>query len=119
LEKEVAEKSILSNTDEKLENVGVERINMLRSQKAIIEKANSESLGLNDEIWNFITTNQIAEVFPYLLKKLQDTIKNEQTNVGSTDKFYKLFVDYLNALPEENKRSLLYNGISEQSEPIA
>src|SRR4051794_2790016 len=49
IEKEVAENAILPNTDEKLENVGVDRINVLRSKKAIIEKTNSGSLTLNDD----------------------------------------------------------------------
>jgi uncharacterized protein YbjQ (UPF0145 family) len=55
IEREVAEKANLSSSDEKFENVGVDRINILRSKKTIIEKANSGSLELNDEIWNFIT----------------------------------------------------------------
>ena len=119
LEKEVVEKAILLDTDEKLENVGVERINVLRSKKAIIEKADSYKLILNDDIWNFITTNQVDEVFPFLMKKFQDTITNEQYNPGTTDKFFKLLIGYIDALPEQKKLSLLYNGISEQPEQIS
>ncbi len=65
LEKEGGEKEVLPKSDEKLENVAVDRINVLRSKKAIIEKANSGSLTLNDDIWNFITTNQVGEVVSF------------------------------------------------------
>jgi uncharacterized protein YbjQ (UPF0145 family) len=119
LEKEVAEKAILPQSDEKLENVGVDRINVLRSKKAIIEKANSGSLTLNDDVWNFITTNQVDEVFPYLLKKFSEPLSYEQTSPEASEKFYKLLLGYVDALPEQKKLDLLYNGINEQNELIA
>jgi uncharacterized protein YbjQ (UPF0145 family) len=119
LEKEVGEKTILPKSDEKLENVGVDRINILRRKKAIVEKANSESLTLNDDIWNFITANQVDEVFPFLLKKFSEVIAYEQTSPETSEKFYKLLISYVDALPEPKKLDLLYNGINEQNEQIA
>jgi len=119
LEKELTEKSILSNTDEKFENVGVERINVLRSKIEILEKAEANNLQLYDDTWNFITSNQVDEVFPYLMRKFQDTITNEQYNLGTTEKFFKMLVGYIDALPEQKKLTLLYNGIREQPEQIS
>lgn len=118
IEKEMVDK-VLPKSDEKLENVGVDRINVLRSKKAIIEKAYSGNLTLNDNIWNFITTNQVDEVFPFLLKKFQDIIINEQVNPGTTEKYYKLLIGYIDALPEDKKNSLLYSGVAEQNQQIA
>jgi uncharacterized protein YbjQ (UPF0145 family) len=119
IEKEVAEKAIISKSDEKLENVGVDRINMLRSKRAIIEKAKSESLELNDDTWSFIITNQVDEVFPFLMKKLSGAILYDQTNPGATEKFCKQLVEYIDGLPEINKLDLLYNGIkNEQNEQV-
>lgn len=118
LEKEVGEKN-LPKSDEKLENVDVDRINVLRNKKTIIEKANSGNLTLNDDIWNFITTNQVDEVFPYLLRKFQDVIINEQNNPGTTEKYYKLLVGYFDALPEDIKINLLYREVAQQNEQIA
>lgn len=119
LEKEISENTILPKLDEKLENVGVERINVLRSKKGIIEKANSGTLILNEDNWNFITTNQVDEVFPYLMQKFQEVIAEEQYNTGSTEKFYKLLVSYIDALPEQKKLNLLYNWATVQNEQIA
>lgn len=119
LEKEVAEKSSLPKSDEKFENVGVDRINILRNKKAIIEKANLGNLVLNDEIWSFITSNQVDEVFPYLLKKFSEALANETMNPGTSVNFYKLLVGYTDSLPENKKLDLLYNGIrNEKNEPI-
>lgn len=120
LEKEVAEKANLPKSDEKFENVGVDRINVLRNKKAIVEKAYSGNLTLNDDIWNFITANQVDEVFPFLLKKFSEAIAGDQMNPGTSEKFYKLLVGYIDALPEQKKLALLYNGIKdEQNEQIA
>jgi len=119
LEKEVAEKATLPMSNEKLENVGVDKINLLRSKKAIIEKAISSSLTLNDDTWRFITSNQVDEVFPFLLKKYSEVIAYEQTSSEGSEKFYKLLVSYIDSLPERKKLELLYNGIKEQNEQMA
>lgn len=120
LEKEVSEKVSLPKSDEKFENVGVDRINVLRNKKSIIEKANSNTLTLNDEVWTFITSNQVDEVFPFLLKKFSDALANDQTYPGTSEKFYKLLVGYLEALPENKKLDILYDSIkSEKNEQIA
>ncbi len=119
LEKEVVGKETLLISDEKLENVGVEKINALRSRKTIIEKANSDSLTFDDDVWNFITSNQVYEVFPHVIKKFHDILAEEHYNPGSTEKFYTLLVSYIDALPEQKKLDLLYSGLTEQSEQIA
>src|SRR6266496_3647452 len=111
LEKEVAEKALLPKSDEKFENVSVDRINVLRNKKAIIEKANSGNLTLDDDVWSFITANQVDEVFPFLLKKFSEAITYDQMNPGTSEKFYRLLVGYIDALPEQKKLDLLYNGV--------
>lgn len=119
LEREASEKITLPKSDEKLENVGVDRINVLRSKKAIIEKANSGSLTLNDNIWNFITTNQVDDIFSFLLQKFSEVLAQEQISPEVSEKFYKLLIGYVGAFPEEKKFEMLYNGIIEQNEQIA
>lgn len=119
LEKEAAEKATSNKSEEKPENVGVDKINMLRSKKEIIEKANSNSLTLNEDTWNFITTNQVDEVFGFVLNKYSEVVAYEQSSPESSGKFYKLLVRYIDALPEEEKLVLLYDGIGEQNEQIA
>lgn len=120
LEKEVADKTSLPKSDEKFENVGVDRINVLRNKKAIIEKANTGALTLNDDIWSFITSNQVDEVFPFLLKKYSSALANDQMNPGTSESFYKLLVGYIDALPEDKKLDVLYNSIKDQeNETIA
>lgn len=120
LEKETIEKSPLPNLAEKFENVGVDRINILRNKKNIIAKANIEDLGLNDDVWSFITANQVDEVFPYLLKMYSKAIASEEMNPGTSANFHKQFTPYIDALPDNIKLDLLYNGIqTEQKEQLA
>lgn len=122
LEKETTEKALLPKSDERFENVGIDRINVLRNKKATIENANSNNLQLSDDVWNFITTNQVDEVFPFLLKKFSTAIDNDQGTggTGATDKFHKQLISFIDALPEQKKLELLYSGIrDEQNEQIA
>ncbi len=115
-EGEANTKAILPDSNNKFENVDVEKINTLRNKKAIIEKANSGDLILNDDVWNFITSNQVDEIFPFLLKKFSIVIANEQmsTSNSSSEKFYRSLIDYVDALPDEKKLDLLYNNIKEE-----
>ncbi|MEP6466588.1 MAG: YbjQ family protein [Parafilimonas sp.] len=119
LEKEITENTSLVRSNEKYENVAVDRINELRTKKLIIEKANSGTLILNDEPWSFITSNQIDEVFPFLLKSFSAILANEM-NTEASDNFYKLFIVYIDALSENKKLQLLYENISvENNEKLA
>jgi uncharacterized protein YbjQ (UPF0145 family) len=122
LEREPTEKTMLPKSDEKFENVGVDRINILRSKKTIIEKANSGYLDLNDETWSFITSNQVDEVFPYLIKKYSEYLPYEQAssdNPANSANFYKFLVAYIDTLPENKKIELLYNSIKiEKNEKV-
>ena len=114
LEKEVAEKTSLPKSDEKFENVGVDRINILRTKKAIIEKANSGTLTLDDDTWSFITSNQVDEVFPFLLKKFSQAFVSAHLNPGTSESFYRLLVGYVDGLPEDKKTEITYNAINEE-----
>ncbi|WP_337965092.1 YbjQ family protein [uncultured Flavobacterium sp.] len=113
--------SNLSTTQDKLENVGVERINNLRQRKDIIEKTKNKDLTYyNDEIWNFITLNQVDEVFPYILKNYANEIESFQSSFDLNHIFNKSFLSYLDSLEENKKIALIYNSIeTETSNRIA
>lgn len=98
----------LSNTNEKFENVGVERINNLRQRKNIIEKAQNNNLTYDDETWSFISSNQVDEIFPFLLRRYTDAIENFQSMQDTYNLFNKNFISYVDALEENKKTSLLY-----------
>lgn len=120
LEKEIGEKLNLPGKEEKLENVSVERIDNLRNKRVILKKANDNTLNLNDEVWNFITANQIDEVFPFLLEKFTESMAKDNIQPGSSEIFSNQFISYLDALPEDKKLDLLYNTImNEKNEQLA
>lgn len=97
------------NTNEKFENVGVERINNLRQRKNIIEKAEKRELNYDDETWSFIISNQVQEIFPFLLEKHINLIENFQLRQDAYNVFDKNFTSYIDALEENKKVSLLYD----------
>lgn len=114
LEKEASVVAMLPRADEKFENIGVDKINILRRKKAIIVKANAGSLALNDDIWNFITVNQVDEVFPFLLKRYLGIMSNEQIDQAPSDNFYKLLLGYIDGMPDQKKLDLLYSAIEDE-----
>ncbi|WPO77074.1 YbjQ family protein [Flavobacterium sp. KACC 22761] len=105
----------LSNTNEKFENVGVERINNLRQRKNIIERAENGELDYDDEIWSFITSNQVQEIFPFILKRYTHLIENFQSMPDSYNVFHKNFTSYIDALEETQRVSLLYDKIETET----
>ena len=104
----------LSNTNEKFENVGVERINNLRQRNKIIEKANNGNLSYNDETWSFLTLNQVDEIFPLLIRYYEGVIENFETMKEAYEVFNKNFISYIDGLEENKKISLLYDQVEDE-----
>jgi uncharacterized protein YbjQ (UPF0145 family) len=110
------EKSIQSsNTNEKFENVGVERINNLRQRKEIIKNAEESLLVYDDETWSFITSNQVEEIFPFILKRYTSIIEDFKSMLETYNVFHKNFISYIDALEENKKLNLLYDKIESET----
>lgn len=98
--------------DEKLEYVDVDKINNLKEKRNIIEKITNQKLTYYDDaIWDTIITNQIEEVFPFLLKSHTDVIESFQNELIFNNPFNRNFINYLNSLEERKKINLIYNQI--------
>ena len=119
IEKTHEEKIYLPASNGKLENVGIERLNALKRKWEIIDQSNAGNLTLNEATWSFIISNQIHEVFPYLLVKFEEATRDEM-NPGRAPSFYRSLVALIEALPEDSKWKLLYDSIAtERNELIA
>lgn len=106
--------------NEKFENIDIDKINNLKQKREIIKKAVSDSLTLEDEIWDFITANQITEVYDFILKKLRLCITASSDIDNPLEKYFKRTISFLDALPEEIKVKLLYDSIlNEENEKLA
>ena len=117
----IENKNKKENTVDTTENVGVDRIKTLKTKREIIEKANAGNLSLDDEIWDFITSNQVHEVYNFILVKLQskiDSIDLTPETKEELDKFYKRTLDYIDSLPEEKKIELLYASIIKEDNEL-
>jgi len=114
LEKITTEEVELPESELRLENIGADKINLLRKKKAVIEKASANTWTLNDDMWNFITVNRVDEVFPFVMKKFSEAMSYYHTDEGAFERFYKLMLGYLGALPDEKKLALLYNEMANE-----
>lgn len=114
LEKDEKDNSFL-NTNEKFENVGVEKLNNLRKRKEIIEDAQAGTLTYDDETWSFVISNQVHEIFTNILKRYNDVIVNFQSMPETYDLFNKNFISYIDALEENQKLNILYDRIENEN----
>jgi len=103
---DVQMRSLLST--EKVETVSVDRLNVLKRKKLVLEKAGT--FVIDDDIWEFITQYQVDEMFPHLVTHLRKIIMTQE----AFDKFYKKTVDFLNGLPEATKLKLLYEAVMKE-----
>jgi uncharacterized protein YbjQ (UPF0145 family) len=116
---EVSNKSQqLFGSDVKLENVSVEKINTHRRKNQVIKESNAEYWGITDDIWDFISDNQIEEVFPALIRKYKGFLTNLQ--VDEAKNFFKKIMAYLERFPEDKKRDIIYLAVfNENDEKVA
>lgn len=99
-------------------NIDLEALETLRRKKEILQDIKSNGLALSDENWEFIKTNQIPEVFDYLVDKYKaEYVKNDISEV--TERLYRLIPPYLEVFSDDVKSRLLYTRIlTEQNESI-
>ncbi len=107
-------------SEEKFENVGIDKIRILKQKREIIYKANSGSLPLEEKVWDFIIANQVVETYDFIISKLRQCFTNSGTVHDLFQEYYKKTVTYIDGLPENKKIELLYNSIlNESNEQLA
>ncbi len=57
----------------------------------------------------------LGQDIPFLLKKYLDAMSNDQMNPESSQKYHRLLLDFVDALPEQKKLDLLYSQIKEDT----
>jgi uncharacterized protein YbjQ (UPF0145 family) len=103
--------------EEQLTHIDIESVYTLKKKKAIIQQAKDNALHLNNDTWEFIINNGVHEVFSYAVTKLSHAMSDEM--ILSVENFYRMFIRYVNALPEDLKIDLLYESINTiESHPL-
>jgi len=102
------EKSTISLT-EKFENVGLDKLNMLKKKRHLLARA--ANIIIDDEIWDFMITYEVHEMFPYVVAHLRKQLPNPEI----FDKAYKRTVDLVHSLPEDQKLNVLYTAIIKEN----
>ncbi len=114
------EKNTQINPVEKFENVSADKIRDLYKKKEIIKKAEEGRLVFDDELWEYITTNQIEELFPFILNKYRANITQYQVPAEETKLFFEKVSGYIDAFVEPKKTDLLYSAIlNEENDRVA
>lgn len=102
---------VKSNQKETFENVGVERINNLRKRNEIIEKAKDNRLVFDNDVWDFIISNQVYEVFHFIIAKHSKVIEEFQIYVDKYELFNKNFLSFVDSLDDSIRINLIFEAI--------
>jgi uncharacterized protein YbjQ (UPF0145 family) len=89
-------------------NVSIETLNMLKRKRELVEMATQNTLIMDDTTWDFVLSNEISEIFDFLIKKYQ----NEN---AEDDRFKRYFLKYIESLDNDEKIELIYKQLNEEN----
>jgi len=99
------------SSEEALQNISLDSIQVLRNKKELLDKANNGVLKIDDVNWAFITSNAISEVarsvFLVATQRMQDLQRD-----SSYDEHIRVLsshlTEYFESIPEDNSLEVLY-----------
>lgn len=95
--------------------ISIEKIKNIRAQNFIIKSAYDNSLSLTEKNWDFIISNSIIEVFPFIVNQLRKYFE--------TDSFAFHFENttiFLDNLTDDKKEELIYSALMiEESDKLS
>jgi uncharacterized protein YbjQ (UPF0145 family)/CDGSH-type Zn-finger protein len=104
----------VNDLDVKLENVSIDKIRTLKKRNKILQESSLPNWQIDDDLWDFLTDNQIDEVFPALVNKYRNHLANFQPDLANS--FYRRMVNYLNNFPDEKKSDILYSAVFKETD---
>lgn len=105
------------NNKSKIENVSVENINLLRKRNHTISLGKSGKLVLDEKTWEFITANQVFEIFDNVIGLVRKQLDRDTEGFNTN---YEHTLNYFASFTDEKKVELIYNSIAnEQNENFA
>jgi len=100
--------SPLLKAEETMDFVSLEQLSLQKSKKKILATAEAGKLEYDDKTWDFITTNQVQEMFMYVVARFRQIVFANDYADSFNDKTF----DFLNALPEDTASQLLHDAIA-------
>ncbi|GEM_PF-84341 len=102
-----------SITPESYQFVSDEKIKTLKQKRTILESVENKTIRFDDNVWNFITQNQVEEVLDVVFRKLFSLIDDNNISNDDVNFFYKNLLNYIDSLPEDVKVDFLYRKVGE------
>ncbi|HEY1194791.1 YbjQ family protein [Flavobacterium sp.] len=97
--------------DELPHEISSEQIKNLNNKKKVLAQAKDNTLKITDDVWNLITVNQIIEVYPFVISKLQFEVEN---SMPTLKEFRDSFLEYVESFDEVTKKKLLYDSLGKE-----
>ena len=94
--------------NEKFENIAADRIHLLKRKREIVRTIEDKTLKINDDLWTFITENQMLEVSPILFENFDKSINDGWNDEDTLEIFQNKLFQYLNSFSDDIKINLVY-----------
>lgn len=116
----IVEKTSVKTNDEKTRSPGIvtaDAMKNLKRKKEILSKIESGQQELDEDFWDFVTSNQVEEVFPFLLNAYSKSLTQPQLDQYQNNQFQLSLMNYLDNFSDEVKLDLIYNAMGDVSDP--
>ena len=98
------------STGNSLDNIDFEEMSILLKKRKIYEDCQNKTIDFTDEIWEFIISNNVQKIYPFILKRLY--FLYYECNISENyKKFKRMTKGYLLNLPRSNTKEILYETI--------
>lgn len=104
-------KKIIAENLLKLDNISSGKLQELIRKNEIIKQAELGELNLEENVWDFITQNQVYEVYNYVVARFQKAINAVNENPSGYNEFRARFLGYMDSVPDKHKSLLIHQSM--------
>jgi uncharacterized protein YbjQ (UPF0145 family) len=91
-------------------SISIEKYNFLKQKKHYINAGEKGTLLINEEFWDFVKTNRVAELAPYLLEKLLHLVESSKGYTSESLTYLTGNIkDYFSIIDTESAIACLYD----------
>lgn len=91
-------------------SVSIEKYNLLKKRKEFVTASEKGTLVINDELWEFLKTNKVTELAPYLLNKYLQAIETSKGYVSEHVEYLtKNIKEYFSIIDQDIAIGCLYD----------
>lgn len=103
------------NSIRKTHTIDLESIKILREKEYVREQIRKGALRLNEVTWNFITENQMYDVYPFLIKTFSELFNKAEIDRKLVEEYREKLIRFIDGQPDDIKLNLIYSSVENEN----